>query len=111
MNLDGMRMYVRSTAPGGVVSSETRLHFVQKRARVLGRYQGGAVTRGCLVGSLSGPELVFRYAQREATGEIHAGRSVCEVDRLPDGRVRIVEHFAWSTRAGSGTNVFDEIVD
>jgi hypothetical protein len=33
------------------------------------------------------------------------------VDRTADGRIRIVEHFTWSTRAGSGTNVFDEIVD
>ena len=36
------------------------------------------------------------------------GRSRCEVLRRPGGRVRIVEHCAWETRPGSGTNVFDE---
>lgn len=30
--------------------------------------------------------------------------------RLRDGRVRILEHFEWTTRTGRGTNVFDELV-
>jgi hypothetical protein len=34
---------------------------------------------------------------------------VCDVMQLPDGRPRVVEHFAWSTRVGSGINVFDEL--
>jgi hypothetical protein len=29
--------------------------------------------------------------------------------RLADGRIRIFEHFSWTSRAGSGTNVFEEI--
>jgi hypothetical protein len=111
MSLDGIRMYVSSTAEQGVVSFETRIHFIQKGPRVLGRYSGGSIGRGYLIGRLTGSALAFRYAQREASGEIHGGRSVCDVDRTADGRIRIVEHFTWSTRAGSGTNVFDEIVD
>jgi hypothetical protein len=109
MNLDRVVMHVSSTAEQGVVGAGTRLRFTQKGARVLGRYSGGAISRGCLVGTLSGPQLVFRYTQVEASGEIHGGRSVCEVERRPDHRIRIVEHFAWRTRAGRGTNVFEEI--
>jgi len=108
-DLDGVRLSVSSTGSSGVVDSDTCLHFVQKGTRVFARYAGGAVTRGRLVGSLSESGLVFRYAQREASGAIHGGRSVCELVRLPDGRLRMVEHFTWSTRVGSGTNVFDEI--
>lgn len=110
MNANGLVMYVSSTADNGVVSASTRLHFMQKGHRVLGRYHGGAVARGCLVGRLAGSELVFRYAQRRQRAQCHGGRSVCEVVRLAGGRVRIVEHFTWSTRAGSGINVFDEVV-
>jgi hypothetical protein len=109
MDLDGVVMSVTSTADQGVVGPETRLRFVQKGSRVLGRYRGGAVSRGCLIGSLSGSRLVFRYAQVEAKGEVHGGRSICDVERRHDGRLRIVEHFAWRTRPGSGTNVFEEI--
>ncbi len=109
MNLDGLLMFVSSTSNQGVVSSETHIRFVQKGARVLGCYHGGGIKRGCLVGRLCGSTLVFRYVQRESSGEIHGGRSVCEVGRQPDGGTRIVEHFKWSTREGSGTNVFDEL--
>jgi hypothetical protein len=48
-------------------------------------------------------------AERTAM-EVHAGRSTCDVMLRGDGRLRIVEHFQWSTREGSGTNVFDELV-
>jgi hypothetical protein len=108
-NLDGLRMYVSSTAAEGVVGSDTRLHFIQKGQRVAARYTGGSVKRGWLVGRLSGSELVFRYAQSEVSGEVHHGHSVCAVERLGTRRVRIVEHFTWTSRPGSGTNVFDEI--
>jgi hypothetical protein len=109
VNLDGVLMYVSSTADSGVVSSGTRLRFMQKGSRVLGRYCGGAVLRGWLVGTLSGSQLRFRYLQIEASGQIHGGASVCEVERRPDRGIRLVENFEWRTRRGSGTNVFEEI--
>jgi hypothetical protein len=102
-------MVVSSTAAQGVVSPDTRIRFSQRGSRVLGRYAGGRVVRGCLVGELSGRRLTFRYLQREASEGIHGGESECEVDRGRLGRVRIIEHFRWSTRIGSGTNVFEEV--
>ncbi len=109
MNLDQVVMYVSSTADQGVVGPGTRLSFTQKGSRVMGRYSGGAILRGFLVGTLAEEGLIFRYSQVEASGEIHGGHSVCEVERRPDRRIRIVEHFTWHTRLGSGINVFEEI--
>ena len=111
INLDGLWMYVSSTAAAGVVDSDTRLQFIQKGQCVAARYTGGSVKRGWLVGRLSGSELVFRYAQAEAAGEVHSGHSVCRVERLSTGRIRITERFTWTSRPGSGTNVFDEIME
>ena len=108
LSLDGVEMYVSSTAAQGVVGAGTRLRFQQKGSRVLGRYAGGAVKRGCLVGRVSAGSLVFRYAQVEASGQVHAGRSACEIFRTTSGRLRVVERFVWTTRDGRGTNVFDE---
>ena len=108
IDLDGLEMCVSSTATNGVVGSDTRLRLTQRGHRVVARYSGGRVERGWLVGRLQDSELVCRYVQRESGDEIHGGRSVCQVERLSDERTRIVEHFRWSTRNGSGTNVFDE---
>lgn len=109
MNLDGCVMEVSATASSGIVGTGTQLRFLQRGRRVLGQYAGGRVPRGYLVGRLDGGELVFRYLQREDSGELHGGESWCEVVELADGRRRLVEHFQWSTREGSGVNVFDEV--
>ncbi|MGQ0834648.1 MAG: hypothetical protein ACT4O5_06935 [Gammaproteobacteria bacterium] len=45
----------------------------------------------------------------ESTGEIHGGRSVCDVTRRSDGRLRMVERFTWNTRDGGGTNAFEQV--
>jgi hypothetical protein len=109
-DLDGRTMFVSSTADDGVVNGDTRLHFMQRGGRVAARYAGGRVMRGWLVGSWDGDLLHFRYAQREESSFIHGGESHCVVEDLPDGRLRLIEHFAWSTRPGSGVNVFDEFL-
>ena len=108
LSMQGVEMCVSSTAAQGVVGVGTRIRFQQKGSRVFGRYAGGRVRRGWLVGTLSQGALVFRYAQIEASGELHAGRSLCTVGRLAAGRLRVIEHFRWTTRVGRGTNVFDE---
>lgn len=109
MKLDGLCFQVCSTASVGVVSAQTRLHLSQRGSRILGRYEGGSIVRGCLVGRLSGQALIFRYTQRERAGGIHGGHSRCVLEVLSDGRLRIYEHFAWKTRTGSGTNVFEQV--
>ena len=111
MNLDGLTLYVSSTADVGVVGADTLLHFTQKGDRVLARYSGGSIQRGYLVGELADGSLSFRYTQLESSGEIHGGSSICDLVTLPDGRTRIVEHFTWRTREGSGDNIFDQVED
>ena len=109
MNLDGLSFLVRATASVGVVSAQTRLQLIQRGSRVFGRYAGGSIVRGCLVGRVSGQALTFRYTQREPEGGIHGGRSSCDLEVLDDGRLRIHEHFTWKTREGAGTNVFEQV--
>ena len=106
-NLDGVVMFVSGTASNGVVDRQTQLRFSQRGDRVVARYAGGHIERGCLAGRWKDGRLTFRYAQRESDGVIHRGSSVCDVLEH-EGRTRIVEHFTWTTRAGSGVNVFEE---
>jgi hypothetical protein len=76
---------------------------------VVARYAGGRVKRGWLSGELAGTRLTFRYVQAEAAGDIHSGHSTCAVEQLSTGRLRITERFTWTSRLGTGINVFDEI--
>jgi hypothetical protein len=79
MNLDGKTFRVSTGSEHGVVTADTRLELRQKGARVLGRYRGGTIVRGYLIGRIWGAEFRFRYAQREAAGGVHGGSSVCEL--------------------------------
>lgn len=111
MSLDGLTLYVRTTGDVGVVGADTLLHFTQKGGRVMARYGGGSIKRGYLVGEISHGSLSCHYTQLEASGEIHGGISLCDLIALPDGRTRIVEHFTWRTREGSGDNIFDQVAE
>src|SRR5690348_5680712 len=101
MNLDNTQFRVSSTADLGVVSSDTRLALAQHGTKIIGRYGGGSILRGYLVGTLTGTVLRFRFTQREVAGQIHGGRSICELERVSSGRLRLHEHFTWTTRVGS----------
>ena len=87
VDLDGLEMYVSSTASNGVVGSDTRLRFTQRGDRVVARYSGGNVARGWLAGRVQDASLVFRYLQRESGDGIHgAALSVEWNDWTTDGR-------------------------
>jgi len=109
ISLDSRIMYVSSTAQLGVVGSGTKLRFIQRGSRFIAKYSGGNIQRGCLVGKIINETLEWHYLQYEQSGELHSGRSTCEIIEGIDGKVRVIEHFQWQTRPGSGTNVFDEL--
>lgn len=109
-SLDGIRMYVVSTAEGGEVNAETLFDFSQDGSVVSARYAGGKVRLGYLVGTMSAEGLRFRYAQIDTSGRLDGGYSTCEIGRTSDGRIHLAEHFKWDSREGSGTNLYEEIV-
>jgi hypothetical protein len=108
--LDGVRMRIALTDPLGVVSGETTLTFQQAGDVVSAHYAGGTIVAGYLVGRFDATgALRFCYAQTDLAGRLDAGMSTGTLERLPEGRLRLIEQFQWLTRPGSGTNVFEEI--
>jgi hypothetical protein len=108
-SLDGIRMHVVSTDSKGEVGSGTRFSFFQEGSLVSAQYSGGNIRLGQLIGTISGGQLSFRFVQVDPAGRIDGGSSICELEVLADGRLRMREHFHWDSREGSGTNVFEEI--
>lgn len=109
LGLNGVRMAPQTADASGAVSSGTIMIFEQARGIVSARYRGGAILDGYLIGRLSGQSLHFRYVQAQDDGRLDAGLSNGNIDRLPDGRLRLTEHFQWLTRSGGGTNIFEEL--
>jgi hypothetical protein len=108
-NLNGRRMRVRSTGEGGVVSSQTTLVFEQEGRVVSGRYRGGSIIDGYLIGLGDEETLTFCFVQADIHGHLDAGSSRASFEILADGRILMTEQFEWTTRPGKGINVFEEI--
>lgn len=102
-------MSVVSTAEGSEVNNETLFKFTQDGEFVSAEYAGGKVRIGFLVGTVSAAGLRFRYVQVDESGRLDSGHSNCEIGRKDDGRIRLIEHFKWDSREGTGINVFEEI--
>jgi len=106
---DQIQMRVVKTAANGVVGADTIFDFSQSEEVVTAIYRGGRITIGYLVGTVTEDSLTFRYIQLESSGKLDGGSSSCDIEILEDGRIRLIEHFQWDSRDGSGTNVFEQI--
>ena len=100
-------MNVIKTAQNGVVNHKTIFRFEQKGDRVIGRYAGGKVKRGVLVGTVKGMKLSFSYAQQHDDNQVAGGESLCDIQFLDNGSLRLIERFSWEQ--GRGENVFAEV--
>lgn len=107
--LDGVRMRAVKTGCGGVVNTDTILQFSQLGECICGRYEGGTILLGYLVGRMIAGQLEFRFSQLGHDGSLDAGYSRCDLEQLDDGRMRLIENFLWQSREGTGVNVFEEI--
>jgi hypothetical protein len=109
--LQDRRFRVAATDANGVVSGDTILTFAHGPGGISAHYRGGPIVEGHLLGALDGPaSLHFCYVQIDRERRVDAGRSTATIDKLPDGRLRITERFAWFTRAGEGINLFEEVL-
>lgn len=111
IDMDGRVLRAVSNDTGGTVSDATTFRFEQEKGLVQARYEGGEIRRGFLVGRSDGEVLDFRYTHLTAAGETATGHSTDEIERLPDGRVRLHEEWSWDSKEGSGTSVLKEIED
>ncbi len=110
-SLDGVVMRVVATAAGAGIGIGTVFCFEQVGDSISARYGGGRVVQGWLAGTVdSGASgLRFDYLQVDVAGRVDSGQSTGTLDRLPDGRRRLTEHFIWASRDGSGANRLEEL--
>src|SRR5215510_967991 len=105
-SLDGIVMAARSVAAGSALGPDTIFCFDQQHGVLSARYGGGNVRDSWLAGTLDAPlrSFDFDYLQIGSDGRIDTGHSRAELGKTAAARWTLTEHFAWSSRAGSGTN-------
>lgn len=106
--MDGRVLRAVGAVEGGEVTPDTEFRFRQAGDMIWGRYSGGGIRLGFLVGTSDGATLRFTYTQLNEVGETASGSSVDEIEALADGRVRLHEQWMWHSRDGSGTSVLEE---
>lgn len=109
VSMDGRVLQSVANDGDGAVGDDTRFYFDQDGDVVHARYEGGSVRLGHLVGTTTGTELSFRYAQVNGDGETATGHSEDRIRLLDDGRVRLYETWAWDSKSGSGTGILEEV--
>ncbi|MDN5199784.1 hypothetical protein QQ008_00380 [Fulvivirgaceae bacterium BMA10] len=108
--LEKIRMNVVETAPNGVVNLDTIFTFSQQDGIVSAEYAGGKIQKGFLIGSLMENHLTFSYCQLQTNGKLDNGSSSCELKKMENGKIQMIENFQWATRENQhGTNVFQEL--
>ena len=103
-------MTVVETAKNGVVNKDTIFSFTQKDYVIEANYTGGKIKKGFLIGTIKEHTFDFSYCQLQTDDVLDNGRSSSKLTVTPEGKIRLVENFEWSSRPGaSGTNIFEEI--
>jgi hypothetical protein len=106
--LDGIEMRPVDALSEGRITCATLFSFNEADGVVSARYSGGPIVLGYLIGKRTPAGVEFSYVQADVSGGIDIGRSSCDLNVLPDGRLQLVEHFRWESREGAGVNVMEE---
>ncbi len=109
VDLDGRVFRAAGAAEGGEVDEQTEFRFRQSADLVWGRYSGGNIRLGLLVGTSDGTTVRLRYTQVTRAGETATGASTDRIEVVGDGRVPLHETWAGDSRDGTGTSVLEEV--
>lgn len=108
VDLDGRVFRSVDAVQDGQVTPQTEFRFRQSGDMVWGRYSGGGIRLGFLVGTSDGVTVRLRYTQLDTTGETASGSTVDRIEVRDDGRVRLHEQSVWDSRDGARTSVLEE---
>lgn len=111
-SLNGRRFRsLEDVGGGGDIGPATVFDYHEADGVVHASYSGGSIGLGFLVGTRTGDELHFRYAQLRTDGSTATGHCHSVIGEEPDGRLRLDETWQWESAAGRGTSTMEEIFE
>ena len=110
INYDNKTFTSVENSETGEVSSETVFHYHQKDDLVWAEYAGGAIRFGNLIAKVVENDcLEMRYQHLNAKGELMTGKCFSTPEILPDGRIRLLEQWQWTSGdSSSGASIVEE---
>jgi hypothetical protein len=110
-DLDGKTFRSVSNTANGEVGAETTFHYRQNGNVVTATYEGGRIIAGQLIAiRLPSGQLDMRYHHLNAAGDFMLGKCLSTPERLPDGRLKLMEAWQWLSGDGSsGQSEIEEI--
>lgn len=111
INYDNRKFRSVENTANGEVSEETQFHYHQENDIVWATYEGGSIHFGTLVAKVQDDDrLDMRYSHVTTNGKIMTGKCHSTPEVLPDGRLRLHEHWQWTSEDQSkGTSVIEEV--
>jgi hypothetical protein len=112
MNYDGKNFRVVSNSENGETSNETIFEYKQKDNILTSEYSGGKnVKLGHLIGIVSEDGMIdMRYHQVNLKDEIMTGICNSTPEVLSNGKIRLHEHWQWTSGDKSkGNSILEEL--
>ena len=110
-NYEGRVFRSVANSAGGDVSGETTFHYRQHGSVAWATYAGGPVLFGTLLARVvDNGSLEMRYQHLTTDGTFRSGRCDSHPELLPNGGLRLHEHWTWTDGAeGNGVSIVEEI--
>jgi|SRR5688500_3046980 len=100
-----------SNSETGEAGAETLFHYRQDGPIVWAEYRGGQIVRGQLIAICDDEgRLDMRYQHINTKGELMTGVCTSTPEVLPNGRIRLLEEWRWTSgNMSAGASVVEEV--
>lgn len=111
MNYHNKRFRALQNSDNGEVDADLVFHYQQQGNIVTCTYSGGRIVTGHLIALVDAEgHLDMRYHQINQQGELRTGICQSRPELLPNGKVRLHEHWRWTSGDQSeGHSILEEL--
>lgn len=111
MNYNNKKFKAISNSENGEITEEVTFHYKQEGNVLTCEYSGGQIRKGHLIGLVNENGIInMRYHQVNKLNEIMTGICFSKPEILPNGKIRLLEEWQWTSGdLSTGSSVLEEV--
>ncbi len=111
MNYNNKKFRPVSNTENGEISEQTIFHYKQQGNILTCDYSGGQILKGHLMATVDEDgHIDMRYHQINSKGELMTGTCSSTPEVMPNGKIRLIEDWQWTSGDYSkGHSILEEI--